>query len=156
LKLAFVGEGPMRQALEARATALDLAGRVRFLGQWTPVQPFYEAVDCVASPSFTEGLSNVILESLAFGRPVVATAVGGNTEILEHEKSGLVVAPGDPDALATAMGRVFDDERLRARLVDGGLARVRSAFSFEARMRQEEAFYDRVMARRGHRGGSPK
>ena len=146
VRLAFVGEGPMRPALEERAIALGLAGRVHFLGQWTPVQPIYETVDCVVSPSFTEGLSNVILESLAFGRPVVATAVGGNTEILDHEASGLLVAPGDPNALATAIARVIDDAGLRARLGTMGSQRVRDAFSFESRMRKEEAFYERVLA----------
>jgi glycosyltransferase involved in cell wall biosynthesis len=150
-QLVFVGEGPLRAALEARVHAAPWAGRVHFAGHHSPVQPFYEALDILVSPSRTEGLSNAILEALVFGRPVVATRVGGNPEIIEDGISGLFVEARRPDALAGAVLRVLDDGALRASLVAGGRARVEAEFTFEARMRKEEQFYAAVLARRGRR-----
>jgi glycosyltransferase involved in cell wall biosynthesis len=147
--LALIGEGPLRAALESRVAAADWGGRVRFTGHQSPVQPFYEAIDVLVSPSRTEGLSNAILEALVFERPVVATRVGGNPEIIEDGVSGLFVQAQDPGALAAAILRVVREPKLEASLVAGGRARVAAAFTFEARMRREEQFYARVLARRG-------
>jgi len=147
--LALIGEGPLRAALESRVAAADWGGRVHFTGHQSPVQPFYEAIDMLVSPSRTEGLSNAILEALVFERPVVATRVGGNPEIIEGGVSGLFVPAEDPGALAAAILRVVREPSLHASLVAGGRARVAAAFTFEARMRREEQFYARVLARRG-------
>ncbi len=146
--LVFVGEGPLRDELGRRVAELALSDRVHFAGHHREVQPFYEAFDLLVSPSRTEGLSNVILEALAFRLPVVATRVGGNGEILEHDVSGLLVEPQDPPALAAAVLAAARDAGLRHRLGERGRARLEAAFSFEVRMRREEAFYDRVLARR--------
>lgn len=151
--LALIGEGPLRTALEGRVQAASWAARVHFTGHQSPVQPFYEALDVLVSPSRTEGLSNAILEGLVFERPVVATRVGGNPEIIEHGISGLFVPAEDPPALAAAILRVLRDGTLRASLVAGGRARVAAAFTFEARMRNEEHFYATVLRRRGSVAG---
>jgi glycosyltransferase involved in cell wall biosynthesis len=145
--LAFIGEGPLTGEVEARAAAAGLGGRVRFLGHQTRVQPYYEAIDLLVSPSRTEGISNVILEALAFRRPVVATRVGGTPEILEDGVSGLLVPASEADSMAEAIGRVVGDRALYASLAAGGRRRIEDQFSFEARMRKEEAFYDRVLGR---------
>jgi len=144
--LAFIGEGPLAAQVAERVRAAGLADRVRFLGHQTPIQPFYEALDLLVSPSRTEGISNVILEALATGRAVVATRVGGTPEILEDGISGLLVPSEDPTALAAAIDRLVCDPALRSRLIEGGRARVARQFGFEVRMRQEEAFYARIMA----------
>lgn len=151
--LAFIGEGPLRAALEARVTGTAWGSRVRFTGHQSPVQPYYEAIDVLVSPSRTEGLSNAILEALVYEKPVVATRVGGNPEIIEDARSGLFVEAQDPPALAAAILRVVRDDTLRAALVAGGRARVADAFTFEARMRNEERFYARVLERRGLAAG---
>ncbi len=148
-RLVFIGEGPLRGALEARIQGQPWADRVRLAGHHAPVQPFYEAIDVLVSPSRTEGLSNAILEALVFQRPVVATRVGGNPEILEDEVSGLFVEAREPGALADAILRLLGDPGLSARLVAGGRARVEAEFTFEARMRKEERFYTRVLSSRG-------
>jgi glycosyltransferase involved in cell wall biosynthesis len=147
-RLVFVGEGPIRSAIDAKLAEYGLQPLVRIVEHQREIQPFYEAIDIVASPSRTEGLSNVILESLAFERPIVATRVGGNTEILTDGVTGLLIEPRDPAAMAGALGRILDNPDLRDRLVRAGADRIRQAFSFEARMRAEEAFYDRAMAAR--------
>jgi glycosyltransferase involved in cell wall biosynthesis len=145
--LAYVGEGPMRPAIERMVAERSLSQRVHLIGHWHPIQPFYEATDVVVSPSWTEGLSNVLLESMAMERPIVATRAGGNDEIVEEGVSALLVPVGDTDALAAAMRRLVEDSVLAGRLAAAGLARVQRQFSFEARMEKEVAFYERILAR---------
>lgn len=146
VRLVFVGEGPLAAEVGERVRAAGLTDRVRFLGHRHPIQPYFEAIDVLVSPSRTEGISNVILEALATGTPVVATRVGGTPEIIEDRISGLLVAPEIPSVLAAAIDEVLADASLLAKLAEGGLARVVQQFSFSARMRKEEAFYDRVLA----------
>lgn len=144
VRAVFVGEGPLRDEVQRRIEAHGLARAVQIVPHQRRLQPFYEAIDMLLSPSHTEGLSNVILEALACRRPVVATRVGGTPEILADGVSGLLVAPRRPSALAAAVEQVLNDEALKQRLIQGGLARVRNGFSFAARMRLEENFYRRV------------
>jgi glycosyltransferase involved in cell wall biosynthesis len=153
-RLLFVGEGPLAATLQGRAALLGLSDRVQFAGHHPQVQPFFEAIDVLVSPSRTEGLSNVILEALALRCPVVATHVGGNGEILSDGSSGLLVPARQPEALAQAVLRILDDAALRQRICDGGRRRV-EAFSFDTRMREEERFYTAVLEsvrRRSPRG----
>jgi len=82
------------------------------------------AADVVALPSLQEGLGVAALEAMAAGRPVVASRVGGLAEAVVHEETGLLVPPGDPTALATALARLARDPGLRARLGAAGRARV--------------------------------
>ena len=128
------------------AARRGLGERVLMLG-YQPVPPLLEALDVLVSPSHTEGISNAILEALTARVPVVATRVGGTPEIVTDDVSGLLVPPNDPAALAAAVARVLDDADLAARLRCGGRARIDEAFSFQARMRTEEAFYRKACAR---------
>jgi glycosyltransferase involved in cell wall biosynthesis len=146
VRLAFVGEGPQREEIEAAARAQGVADRVLMLG-YRPVPPVLEALDILVSPSHTEGISNAILEAMAAGAPIVATRVGGTPEIVTDGVSGLLVPSRNPAAMADALARVIDEPGLRDRLVAAGRTRIDEAFSFEARMRVEEAFYERCLAR---------
>jgi len=87
------------------------------------------AADVVALPSLQEGLGVAALEAMAAGRPVVASRVGGLTEAVVHEETGLLVPPGDPTALATALVRLARDPGLRARLGAAGRARVLARYT---------------------------
>jgi glycosyltransferase involved in cell wall biosynthesis len=147
VSLAFVGEGPLEPELRRRLADYGLDKRVMILGHQSPIQPFYEAADVIVSPSRTEGLSNVLLEALAFGRPVVATRVGGNAEIIEDGVSGTLVEPNRPAALADAICSLLQDDELRYRYQRNGARRVKARFGFDARMRTEERFYEAVLQR---------
>ncbi len=146
--LVFVGEGPLCKELSERVRERGLQGRVHFAGHQAQVQPFYEASDIIVSPSRTEGLSNVLLEALAFERPVAATRVGGNAEIIEDGVSGLLVEPRSVSSIASAVSQLIRDERARERLGRNGRERVESHFTFEVRMGKEERFYDRILLAR--------
>lgn len=148
-RLVFVGEGPLKAEMEQRVHDGGLSTAVRFVTHQREVQPYFEAIDMLVSPSRSEGLSNVILEALALRRPVVATQVGGNAEIIEDGVSGLLVKSGDIAGLADAIVRVLADPALAERLTTGGFDRVLHEFAFTARMRAEERFYEAALGRAG-------
>jgi glycosyltransferase involved in cell wall biosynthesis len=99
-QLLLVGDGPLRNRLERRAGELGIAKAVHFAGAIADVRTALAAMDVFALPSCAEGMSNALLEAMAAGRPVVATAVGGTNEVLEDGRTGILVPPGDIDLLA--------------------------------------------------------
>ncbi len=137
--LVIIGEGEERAALGALAEALGVAGRVIFLGrrEQRDVITAMRACDAFLLSSHTEGLSHVLLEALGEGRPIVATRVGGNPEVLTDGVDGLLVPPGDPAGLAAAAGRILGDPALAAALRAGALERSR-AFSWETLVNRTE------------------
>ena len=102
-RLVLIGNGPLRPECQTRARALGIATAVHFLGARADVEQILPALDVFVLASSTEGMSNAILEAQACGLPVVATDVGGNPELVEHEVTGLLVPPGQADALALAL-----------------------------------------------------
>ncbi|GAA3201907.1 glycosyltransferase [Nonomuraea roseoviolacea] len=109
--LLLAGDGPERERLEKQAAMLGVD--VRFLGFRMDGAGLLARADVVVLPSTTEGLSNAVMEAMAAGRPVVATAVGGNPELLEGR--GVLVPPADPAALADGVARLLDDPELARR-----------------------------------------
>jgi glycosyltransferase involved in cell wall biosynthesis len=120
--LAVAGDGPERAGLERRARELGLDGRVSFLGTVprARVLRLFRAADASVLPSAWENFPHTVVEALAVGCPVIATAVGGVPEIVRDGENGLLVAPRDASALAAAIARFFADPDLRARLAQAG------------------------------------
>ena len=116
--LLVLGDGPERAALERRAAQLDVSDRVRFLGAGTrdDVIVLFRAVDAALLTSAWENLPHTLLEALAAGTPVIATAVGGILEVVRDGENGLLVPPRDVAAAASAIDRLVRDEVLRASL----------------------------------------
>jgi len=102
-RLAIVGEGPARRACQALLDEAGLAHLAWLPGERHDIDAVMQAFDVFVLPSRNEGISNTILEALASGLPVVATAVGGNVELVEHGVNGTLVAPGDPQGMAQAL-----------------------------------------------------
>ena len=116
VRLVLVGDGPERARLEALAEALGIGDAITFAGHQSDVRPYYAIADLFVLPSHSEGSPNVLLEAMAFGIPVVATAVGGIPEIVTDEESALLVRAHHPQAMAAAIVRLLDDRDLQARL----------------------------------------
>ena len=153
--LALAGDGPLRSSLRDQAQRLGVAAHVHFLGERRDTQLLMQCADVVVLPSREEGLSNVVLEAMAAGCPVVASAVGGTPELVEHPRSGLLFPSDDASALAAALVRVASDEELRRRLAAAASARARTEFSIDTMVRRTIASYDRCLERQAHDAPRP-
>ena len=117
LHLVLVGEGPERQRIEELCRSLNLTDVVTFAGQQDDINPYYGIADVFLLPSLSEGCPNVLLEAMAAGVPVVATAVGGVPEVVTSGRDAILVKKHDGAGLASATAEVLKDQRLRDSLV---------------------------------------
>jgi glycosyltransferase involved in cell wall biosynthesis len=131
-RLALIGEGPAEPSLHERAGALGILDRLHFLGLRDDVPELLRTFDVAVSASYSEGLSNALLEAMASGLPTVATAVGGNTELLEDGLLGTLVPPSDPAAMAVALRNLLTSPDRCRRLGAAARDRVRSRNSPES------------------------
>ncbi len=135
------GEGPLRPELERLASDQGLGERLTLHGSVADVPGFLAGLEVAVLPSLTEGMSNALLEYMAAGRAIVATAVGGNLRLIEDGVSGLLVPPGDAGALAAAVGRLLSDPALAARLGATARRRAEDRYSRPVMVRRFETFY---------------
>lgn len=145
IAFAVVGGGPDRPALERQAQRLGLDRRVRFLGLVRDMEPVYGALDVLVQPSDLEGTPRTVLEAMARGIPVVATAVGDVPFLVRDGYEGLLVRRGDHVALAGALRSVVDDSDLRRRLGGNGRERATLHFSIERMQQQTAAVYSAIL-----------
>ena len=134
--------------LEKLVEARGLKANVAFLGERSDVPALLAAADFGVLSSWEEGFSNVILESMAAGLPMIVTNVGGNPEAVLDGETGLVVAPRNPAALGGAVLRLAQDPKLRRRLGGAGLLRVRNEFSIDSCVEAHESLYERLLDER--------
>ena len=123
--------------------------RVVFRPFTREIRPYYEWFDVVALPTRHEGLSQALLEAMALGKPAVATAAGGNTDLITDGETGLLVPPRDPPALAAALRRLIHDDALRRHVGTSARRHVRTSFTIAATLAGTDAAYRRALARRG-------
>lgn len=145
------GDGPERARLEALAAELGVADRVEFLGHCTDMPALMAGADLVVLPSLYEGLPLSLAEAMAAGRPVVATDVGGTREIVADGRTGLLVPPGDPTALAAAISTVARDRSLAAAFGAAGRRRVEQRFGADVMAARTQRLYAHLLERAGHR-----
>lgn len=146
-QLLLLGGGPLESTLRADAVARGLEHRVRFAGNRDDVPAILRGCDISVLASDREGFSNVLLESLAAGVPIVATDVGGNLEAMLGERTGRLVPHGDADALARALGELLADEPRRHALARE-CARRAWRFDIAKTVSDTEALYDAILAGR--------
>lgn len=152
-KLICLGDGALREKLTETTEELSLENAVRFVGFQNNVREWLAMADITVLPSFYEGLPLSAIESLAAGRPMVATAVDGTPEVVIHEKTGLTVPPGDPTAMAEAICRLLRDPEWAKQLAEVGREYVISQFSLDRFARKTQEFYLeslRVISPRGY------
>ncbi len=138
------GGGSERSALERLAAELGVAASVRFLGEQRQVADVLAAADLFVLPSRHEGLGVAILEAMAMGLPVVATAVGGIPEAVEHDRTGLLVPPEDGSALAAAIDDLLGHRDRACELGARGRERVLERFTMERMAGEYQRFYEEI------------
>ncbi len=142
-----LGEGPAREALEARAAALGLRDRVHWHGRVAGAGRLYRAFDLFVLSSRTEGTPMALFEAMAAGVPVVATGVGGVPDVVSTGEAALV-PPGDPETLAAAIRAVFLDPASAAARARAARARLERDFDFGRWLQRYEGIYRMVRERR--------
>lgn len=130
-RLVVVGDGPEREALTARARALQLGDAVIWLGQRQDVRELLPGFDLYANTSISEGISLTLLEAMAAELPIVATRVGGTPEVVVENETGLLVPARDPDALSVALRHIAGEAALATRFGTAGRARVFEHFTLD-------------------------
>jgi glycosyltransferase involved in cell wall biosynthesis len=150
------GEGEMRTALEQGAPDRGLAGRFRLVGAVADIPTFLGGLDVAVLCSHSEGMSNALLEYMAAGRPIVATAVGAAPDLIEDGVHGLLTRAGDAEQLAEALGRLLRRPELARRLGEAARRRARDCYGREAMVERFTDFYERLAGQRRYGGGRRK
>lgn len=145
IRLVIAGDGPLRAQVEQFCNAPGAKDWVRCLGFTDDVPGVLSAADMLVMPSRWEGFGLAAAEAMAAGLPVAATRVAGLSEVVEHEKTGLLVESDDRPGFVAAILRLARDERLRLNLGQAGLARVRERFSIGQFIHAHEELYGSVI-----------
>ena len=138
--LLIIGSGADEESLRQKTSA-----GVEFLGQKENVLAYLRASDLYVLPSAREGLSNSMLEALAVGLPVIATAVGGTPDVIRHEQEGLLIPANDGPALQSALLRLLGDVSLRARLGAQARAHIEAYYSMDAAVERVLELYEGLL-----------
>lgn len=147
----FVGEGELHDALHHLAIDLGVERACRFVGVREDITDILAAADLFVLPSLSEGFPFVLLEALAMGRPVVASRVNGVPELIEDHKTGLLVPPRDPQALARAIRDMLSDPAAASKLGAAGRALVQERFTVDRMVANTTATFDAAMQDAGER-----
>jgi glycosyltransferase involved in cell wall biosynthesis len=153
-RLVIVGDGVLRASLERVAGDLQIGSHVHFAGWKHDLASVYGAMDVVALTSRNEGTPVALIEAMAVGVPVVATAVGGVPDVVKHDETGLLIPSGEPTSLADALYRVASDEELCRRLGANGRRNVALRFRSQRLVDDVAGLYSELLKRRS-RGLEP-
>lgn len=147
LRLAIVGEGPLRTEVMDILNSGGVAGMSWLPGERHDIPEILRGLHCFALPSQSEGISNVLLEAMASGLPVLATAVGGNPELVDAGRTGELVPPSDPEAMAQVLVRLVRDPGYSAALGRAARADIETRFSMPTMVGSYQGLYDRLLGR---------
>ena len=148
VRCLLIGDGPLEPSLRRQALELGLVPHCLFTGARSDVADLLSVLEIVVLPSRSEGLPFTLLEAMALGKPVVATNVGGNVEVVKDGKTGLLTPPGDPNALADALAFLLDHPQEAIQMGEWGRIRVREHFSLDRMIHALEDLYISALATR--------
>ncbi len=149
VKFLFAGDGQRRKEFEEQSARLGIANHFHFLGRRDDVPRILCCCEIGVLPSKAEGLPNAVLEYLAAGLPTIASRVGGNAEIIEDGKTGLLVPPEDSAALSDALLRLLRNSNLAADLGNNGREFVAAEFTFQRLIEKTDQMYTELLRARG-------
>jgi glycosyltransferase involved in cell wall biosynthesis len=140
-RLLILGEGPLKEKLEGMATRLGIATTARFAGRVDNVAEHLRAADLFVLPSLQEGMSNSLLEAMASGVPIVATRIGGVTDVVEEGRTAVVVAPGEKAELSRGIRTVLAGPIHAQALASRALETIRDSFGLDSRVKRYMHLY---------------
>ncbi|MHC4477886.1 MAG: glycosyltransferase [Planctomycetota bacterium] len=140
-RILIAGEGPLRQTLERQAEHLKISHAVKFLGYQSEMVPVYQAMDVFVLPSCHEGFGIVLIEAMALQIPVIASRVVGIVDAIQDDVTGLLIPFGDPEALVSAISRIFTEPLLKERLIKKAVEFVTKTCSRKLMAEKIEVLY---------------
>ena len=153
-RLLVIGQGELEVALKEQVEELAIGAHIHFLGMRQDVPRLLSVLDAFVLPSLSEGLSLALLEAMASGKPVVATRVGGNPELIDHGRTGFLVQPEDARGLAASLVKLLSNPGMMQQFGRQGAERVRQHFSMEQMADRYRDLYVRSL--RVHNSGMNK
>jgi len=147
ITLLIIGDGPLRQELETLSEQLGLNDKVLFTGVRHDVPQILNAVDIVALCSYYEGTSITVLEAMAAGKPVIASRIMGNCDVVEDQKTGLLVSTDDLEEIAAAITRLADSPALRREMGQAGYQKCLKYYTVEQMVDKYEILYGRILGK---------
>ena len=142
IKWHILGDGHLKPELEKMVCELGLVNKqVIFAGRRSDVGVYLKGMDVGVLCSDSEGLSNALLEYMLAGIPVIATDVGGNSELIIHQETGLLIPANDKKALADALVMLIENTVLRQHLAEGGHAKVLAEYGWQQSVNSYEKYY---------------
>ena len=145
IKVIFVGDGPFRDNLENLCRQLGVEDKTIFTGYRSDIKGILSAIDIKVIPSLAEGFPMVTLEAMAMEKPIVATRIDGITEQITNGVEGILVPPGDPVALATAINAIIENKELARSLGSAARKRVEREFTVEKMITETEKVYHSLL-----------
>ena len=156
VKLMLVGDGPLETRIENYAASRNVLDQIFFLGSRRDVPALVNAMDVVCVPSLSEGFSNTVLEAMAIGKPLIATNVGGNSEVVVHGETGFLVRPRDGVAISEKLIFFIENREACSEMGAAGLKKVQSQFTIEKMIQEYEEFYVKLLEVKERRRASRK
>jgi glycosyltransferase involved in cell wall biosynthesis len=144
-RFVIVGDGSLRPSLERRVAELGLADRLQFLGERSDIAELLSTMSVFVLPSLVEGMSMALLEAMAAARPIVATRVGGNVNLIREAETGLLVSVGNPDEMADAVVRLLTDRPWARQLGHKARSAVVQDHSADRMVQQLETIYQECL-----------
>jgi sugar transferase (PEP-CTERM/EpsH1 system associated) len=149
IAVVIVGDGPLMENLQGRAAELGVYNIVYFLGRQENISEVMNSFDIFVLPSLSEGISNTILEAMACGLPIIATEVGGSVEIVKDGEYGFFIAPGNKNALASAILKFANDAELRDKFGRNARKTTEEKFSLQSMVNSYEKIYLDLLNQKG-------
>jgi len=143
----FVGDGYLESRLERQAESLGVRKNIIFTGWREDVVAVLDLFDLLVLPSLNEGMGKVLIEGMALGKPIVASSVGGIIDLVKNGDNGILVPPGDSEALEEAILRLIRNKKLAQKLGKNGKAKVYPEYDTRVMVRQIEDLYDSLLSK---------
>ena len=145
-KFLVIGDGPLETELKKMSANLGIEENVQFLGWRQDIKDLLKIIDVVVLPSLWEGLPVAILEAMALSKPVVATNIKGNNELVVHGETGYLVEPGNPEEISSYVLKLLNDQPLAKKMGRLGYSRVKAKFALNKIVEQTSSLYEKLLS----------